>query len=257
MLCRACLREIPAGSGRCPRCGAPQEGGGVRAAEAAPAASAAPAWDNPWEQRGGRGWFAALGETLQRSLLHPGAFFRGTDPSGGVGPALLYAVLIGTIAMAVMGLWQRALSPGMIPLLGGRAHGLWMARTGGVVRLVVWAPLWAAFNVLFWSVVFHAGLRLAGTGRAGIGATVKAVGYSCSALALTAVPVLGWAVWLVWMAALQVIGFRELHRTSGARAFLGWALPLAVAFLLAVALVGALTAVFLRMWQELGGQFEV
>ena len=67
----------------------------------------------------------------------------------------------------------------------------------------------------------------------------------------------GWAVWLVWMAVLQVVGFRELHRSSGGRAFLGWVLPLALAFLLAVALVGAMTAVLLKIWQEIGGQFEV
>jgi hypothetical protein len=57
---------------------------------------------------------------------------------------------------------------------------------------------------------------------------------------------------------VQVIGMRELHRTSTARAFWAWFLPFVVAVCLAAALVVAAMFGLLKFWQEFsGGRFEV
>jgi hypothetical protein len=57
---------------------------------------------------------------------------------------------------------------------------------------------------------------------------------------------------------VQVIGLRELHRTSTARAFWAWFLPFVVAVCLAGLLVAAAMVGLARFWQELAtGRFEV
>ena len=86
----------------------------------APADREGGAWDNPWEKRAGRGPVAAFAETLQQTLFHPAAFFRGTAPDRGAGAALLYAVLVGTLSFAVAFLWQRALGDQISFDRGGR-----------------------------------------------------------------------------------------------------------------------------------------
>ena len=62
----------------------------------------------------------------------------------------------------------------------------------------------------------------------------------------------------VWQVVVQVIGLRELHRTSTARAFWAWFLPFVVAICLAGALVFAAMFGLLKVLQEFGGgKFEV
>lgn len=263
MLCRSCYHRIPHGSLFCPRCGARQEPpasavpGPGDAPTLSPSPGAAPGrTDNPWEQREGRGVLAAFGETLQRSLFHPAEFFRGTAPDRGLGAALGYAVIVGTVGFAVGLLWQAAL---------GRQFGWW---EGGERFMPAMHPNLRAVGILFlpfgiavgnavWAAVLHVALLILGGARSGYGATLKAVCYSASGAAFNVFPVCGAAVGAVWQAVLVIVGMRELHRTTSARAFWAWFLPFLVALCLAALAGLAMVLGLAKVWHHFGGPIDL
>jgi hypothetical protein len=258
VICRSCYREIAPGGVFCPHCGA-------RLSEAAPsppvpAAPAAPArgpWNNPWEERAGRGPVAAFAETLQQALFHPVSFFRGTAPDRGAGAALLYAVIVGTLSIAVAFLWQRALGERIAGEFGGRYFDVFGQRPA-LAGLSVFLPVGVAICTIVWAAVLHVSLAVLGGAKGGYTTTLKAVCYSSSAAAFNVFPVCGAAAGAVWQMVVQVIGLRELHRTSTTRAFWAWFLPFVVALCLAGAAFFAAMFGLLRLWQEFGGgKFEV
>jgi hypothetical protein len=222
-----------------------------------PAVREGGAWDNPWENRRGRGPVAAFADTLQRTLFHPAAFFRGTAPDRGAGAALLYAVLVGTLSFAVAFLWQRALGDQIAFDRGGRLLSFFESRVALAAFLIV-VPAVVAFLCLASAAVQHVTLAVLGGARGTYGATLKAVCYSSSALAFNVFPICGTVLGAVWQVVVQVIGIRELHRTSTARAFWAWFLPLVIATCLAGGIVVATMLGLLKVMLEFsGGKFEV
>ena len=77
--------------------------------------------------------------------------------------------------------------------------------------------------------MLHVSLAVLGGARGTYATTLKAVCYSSSATAFNVFPVCGAAIGAVWQVVVQVIGLRELHRTSTTRAFWAWFLPFVVA----------------------------
>jgi len=153
-------------------------------------------------------------------------------------------------------LWQRALG-GRLPIEGGgRFLRLLDSRTA-LAGLSVFLPVGVALGNIVWAAALHVSLAVLGGARGTYGTTLKAVCYSSSATAFNVFPVCGAAVGAVWQVVVQVIGLRELHRTSTARAVWAWLLPFVVA--LCVGAAAALAAAFgmMRLWQEFGGRFEV
>jgi len=218
-----------------------------------PAAS----WSNPWEQRKGRGAVAAFAETLQQVLFHPVGFFRSTDPGRGAGAALGYAVIVGTLSLAVALLWQHALGDRLRFGHGGGYLRFFESRAA-LAGISVFLPIGVAIGNLVWAAVLHVSLAVLGGARGTYGTTLKAVCYASSATAFNVFPVCGAAVGAVWHVVLQVIGLRELHQTTTGRAFWAWFLPFVVVLCLAGATVLAAVLGLARMWQEFGmGRFEV
>ena len=78
------------------------------------------------------------------------------------------------------------------------------------------------------------------------------------ASAFNVFPICGAALGAVWQVVAQVIGLRELHRTSTARAFWAWFLPFVVAMCVAAAFGVAAMFGLAKLLQEFGGgRFEV
>jgi len=259
VICRSCYREIPPGGVFCPHCGARVAVVGQAQAPTDPvdAGRDGDAWNNPWEDRAGRGPFAAFAETLQQTLFHPVAFYRGTAPDRGAGAALLYAVLVGTLSIAVAFLWQHALGEHIAGEFGG-GYFDFFGRRPALAWLSVFLPIGVALGIVIWAAVLHVSLAVLGGARGSYTTTLKAVCYSSSATAFNVFPICGAAIGAVWQIVVQVIGLRELHRTSAARAFWAWFLPFVIAVCLAAALVVAAMFGLLKFWQEFsGGRFEV
>jgi hypothetical protein len=202
--------------------------------------------------RAGRGPVGAFAATLQRSLFHPGSFFRGTAPHRGAGAALLYAVTVGTLSIAVALLWEHALGQRLAGQFGGRHFDL-AGRGPLLAAFSLLLPVGIAISSIAWAGVLHVSLAVLGGAKGGYGATLKAVCYSSSAAAFNVFPICGAAIGFVWQTVAQVIGLRELHRTSTARAFWALLLPLAIAICLAGALFFAIVLGMAKVMLEFGG----
>ncbi len=245
MLCLECYRDIPPGLTDCPRCGRPE--GAARPVEPESCA---------WEDRESFGTFNAFGDTLQKSLFTPTKFYRGISPVGGIGAAMLYAVIVGTLSAAVAMMWQyAAFSPAdivtfsswRIPPLAGY---VWAAGLMVVPLLVVAATI-------IRGLVLHLSLAVIGGGSGDFGATLKVVSYAASASAFNVFPFVGAPIAFLWRVALTVIGLREVHRITTVRAFVAWLLPAIVLGFFVVMLLLALAVALFKIFPTVMDEFMV
>jgi hypothetical protein len=237
--------------GKCPLCGEPLPGDSGTG-ETVPVAGE----DHtrragcPWEERGRIGTFAAFGETLQRSLFSPSAFFGGLPTVGRVGAAFIYAFIVGTLSAAVAMMWQKAMG-GRIPLGGSEmviphlpGH-LWYA---GLAAL----PLIIFLSTILRSAVLHVSLILLGGASESYAATLKTVCYASSANVFNVFPLLGTPLAWIWRVVLIVIGLREVHRISTGKALLAWLLPFLVVTSVAGAALFGLLLTLVKYFPALG-----
>jgi hypothetical protein len=244
MMCRSCYRDMPPGASFCPHCGARVAGPVPPPVPAPVAAAAGSGADEPWE-RAGRGPVAAFAETLQQVLFHPTSFFRGTAPDRGAGAALLYSVIVGTLSIGTAFLWQRVLGERVSWDVGGRYFDL-LDHRPALAGLSVFLPIGSPRHIV-WAAVLHVLARA--LGRLGTYATTLKAVLSPSATAFNVFPVCG-RLLAPSAAVVQVIGLRELHRTSR-RARSGPGSPFLVAIRLAANPSARCSA--WQVWQQFGG----
>lgn len=223
----------------CPLCGSEVRGG--REDEAAPGAGPAPgdgagagatvAWEDPAVP-----FPADLWRSWKESLFAPGDFFRKVGESGYFGRPLLYFLLMTVVGAVFVLVWQTALPLPAGPRSSPVVPEWWRPE----IRFFL-APFVAMAGLVITTVVYHLGALALAPDRGGMGATARVVCYSAGPSVLAVLPVLGSLVASVWMLVLQVVGLREVHRTSTGRAVLMvfwiWlALFLFVAILVALAI---------------------
>jgi hypothetical protein len=259
MLCPECYHEVPGESGVCPFCETPVRGAAEGAAEAVegpsvPAASVRDAGSCPWEDRQRLGTFSALAETIQGSLFRPTEFFRQMPPEGSKWRALLFAVIVGTMAWIVAMLWESAFG---LPDLLENVSQL-PAMTGVFLYFtLVFIPVLVVLSTIFQSAVIHVSLTFLNGARENYEATLKAVSYAASASLLMVFPFVGWPLGMVWRVVLLVIGLREVHRISTGRAFFALLLPAVIVVTLFFLAFAFASLVLLRLWPELGDVIAV
>lgn len=230
--CPHCGFESGAGGGSCPLCGSRLgEAGGAPAGTVA-----APAWEDPRAAFPGN-----LIGTWRDSLLRPTAFFRRVRPAGALSRPLLY-YLIATVVGAFFTMWWEAV--GLWPGTWRPETAGWAAEPGGAAALVGFflTPFAALLALAVWTVVLHLFVVLLVPDRRPLRATARVLCYTAGPSVFTAVPLLGPLVGAVWATVLQVIGIREIHRTTTGRAAAAVLLPLA-ALLLLLAIVVAMALV--------------
>lgn len=213
MTCPHCGYEADPDQPACPLCGSRlDEGGG---SGSVPPSSAPGDRDGgtPWEVRGGprgllRSWW--------RSLIDPGRFYSRVDWSGGLDRPVLYFLVFSVVGAGFDSLWHALLTPTLLSALG--AEELLRAAGGSQLLSFFLSP----FKALFWLGLAAAGAQLGAVvlaeRRRSVGATARALCYASGPQLLRAVPFLGGLVAFFWSAVLAVIGLREAHRTSTARA---------------------------------------
>lgn len=174
-----------------------------------------------------------LVRTWQSSLLEPSAFFGRVTGRGGFSRPLLY-FLLATVAGAVFTLvWEYA------PILpGAPAEG--PLGIGPAVFFFL-TPFVSLVSLAVSTLLYHLGAAVLAPERRGVGATARVVCYASGPSVLAVIPVLGGLVGLVWTWVLQVVGLREVHRSSTGRAvvmvFWPWILfSLVTAAMIALAL---------------------
>lgn len=174
-----------------------------------------------WERQSELGFFPALFQTWKEATFEPTAFFSRIRPTG-IGPALTYALIVGTIGAVFGTLWTQL------------AEGFYGASPASLVvplwaNLIV-APFLFAIGLFISSAVIHVGCMVFGCANRGYEATFRAVAYSFGPAIFSIIPFCGSAVASIWAVIIQVIAIQQVQRTTGGRALGAVFLPAIVAF---------------------------
>jgi hypothetical protein len=193
---------------------------------AAHAPGEAPEQASPFADRARLGLVTAWLQTWKLVALEPARFFR-LVRADQIGPALLFGVIgasIGTIVSGVFGFVSgNAALAAMRPFLErmreqGMDPDLLQAITGGatgtiLVAQVVFAPVFALVGIYLLSGLFHLVLLLVKGAPRGFNGTVTVVAHAYGLYVLTALPMCGGLVALVWFTVAAIVGLSELHRS--------------------------------------------
>jgi len=179
----------------------------------------------PWPPSGSESILGAWSRTWQGAALQPSRFFAALPHHVPIGPALIYYLSIGIPVAGAQLFWR------MIGVsFGSEAASAAFGTDGHLSPLVdfLFSPVMLLISLFLAAGVTHLMLLMFGAGRGGAGVTARVFAYSYSPQLLGIIPVVGWAVGTVWMIVIAIIGLREAHRTSTARALFAVLLPLGV-----------------------------
>jgi len=172
----------------------------------------------PWEDQDNLGFMDGLLQTLKSSLFAPQEFFSKLPIEEGFVTPLLYVLIVETFGSLVSYAWAFSLDHS---LLGAtKLSGFW------IILLGVLVPMFVFLHVIVSAFVLHISLFLTAAAKRDFEATFRVVCYSSGPDLFSAVPVVGGAVALVWQTYLIVIGLREVHGITTARALAAVFLPL-------------------------------
>ncbi len=220
---------------------------------------------SPFADRQRLGLLQAWIQTWKLAALEPARFFRlvRVDQTGA---ALLFGVIgasIGTIVSGIFGFFSvTATMSAMRPLLERlREQGMdpdllqrWAGGVGGLslVAQIVLAPLIAFVAIYAASAIFHVVLLLLKGAPRGFSTTLTVVSYAYGIYVLTALPMCGGLVALVWFTVAAIVGLAEAHRSPT------WKSALAVfSPLLCLCLCGCVAGIaipnLMQSFQQKGG----
>ncbi len=211
----------------------------------------------PWETWRERGRLAAFIETWKQVMINPIAFFRRVPPTGNFILPLYYGIICQSIAIILIWAYQAGFHS--VPVIvdymvafGG--FGPWTMTFGWptmlilIMVLIVVAPVFAVIGLCFQTLVYHICLKIFGGANKGFEATWRAVCYSSSSQVLGIVPVVGSVVAGVWGLVLNVIGLKEVHKTTYARTILAVLLPLLICCGVVILIVAVIFGAAIGSW---------
>jgi hypothetical protein len=191
----------------------------------------------PTESEGG--FFGAFFRTTKDVLFSPVRFFRKTSAGEGYGFPLIYGLITGIVGMAGTVIWQYILfaqlfhfwTPPDIP------YGVELF----VATLVL--PLAVLMFLFLGTVVSHICLILVGGNKMGFRQTFRAMAYSYAAQLFGIIPFIGGTLGSIYTLILFIIGVKEGHGISAARAILAVLFPLIV-----IVILGIIAAIFIPLF---------
>jgi hypothetical protein len=204
-------------------------------------------------------------ETIKGVLIEPGDTFRNASRTAGLGPALLYGLLLGFAGSCMAIFWGYLITTAFGGGLGGSPFGgelppeiAEMFDFAGPTMLVfqlAMAPVFILIGLFVWSAIVHLMLLLLGGATQGYEATFRTMAYCSGSTALfQAIPFCGGFVGIygLWFAVAQILGLKEMHNISGGKATAAVLLPLVLCCCSGVALV---IVVAMMVGANMGGGF--
>lgn len=191
----------------------------------------------PWPPVEGESAIAALGRTWREVMTAPTSFFRRMPPHP-LRAAILYFLVIGIVASGIQLFWNMIALMLFGPAAEGSLRSFFLPTSAGDALLTfLFAPIVMVCALFIGTAITHGLLRLMRGGDGGYGTSVRVFCYVESPHLLVIIPVFGMFLAMLWSFVLAVIGLREAHRTTTAKALLALLLPVAIIFFMVLMLV--------------------
>jgi hypothetical protein len=170
--------------------------------------------------------------TVQAVVLRPVDFFRGILKQGAFFNPLIFAIICYEVAAIVGGLLR-------LVGIGATNQGF-----GGFIASIVLAPIFAAIGLFIGAGILHLLVMLiVGSRNSGFEATFRVGAYAAVTSLVSWIPFIG-GILALYGIYLGIVGIREMHNTTTGKAALVVLIPVAIIFLLVLALI-ALVGAFL------------
>lgn len=203
----------------------------------------------PWPPLEDESITGAFGATWRGATIDPAATFRTIPRSGGIGPAVLFFLVIGMLVAGANLFWEMT---SILTLPAGFEEELSAALDTPPIQPVVgflFTPLFLLGTLFVSAGVVHLILMMVGGARHGFGTTVRVFCYAYAPQIFAVVPFIGGIVGTIWMVVVAIIGLREAHETDGWKAGVAvltpFVLMLGAAFMFLVLVMAAGSAVLL------------
>jgi DNA-directed RNA polymerase subunit RPC12/RpoP len=247
VFCQNCGKEIVEGQVFCQHCGikliAESRTLGVTQPESG-------RYKTPWEDRLTNGFFGGLFKTVKDVILSPSAFFKKMPVTGGLTDPLLFAMIIGTVGLMFLSIWDLLLHDTMRGLMTNEMTAAGQGVSNGITSPL--GTLMVPFLLIIWlfavSGMLHFFLMIVRGDKAGFEATFRVVSYSVSPFLFMVIPYCGMLVTMIWVLSVAMIGLRDAHETTGGKATVAVLFPFLVCcgmlILAAVMFMGAIASSF-------------
>jgi hypothetical protein len=189
-----------------------------------------------WEMRSSWLDVAAFWRTSKAILFRPSAVFSDLNYEAGIGSALVFLLIYGSLGQIIGRYW--------ITLLGIH-YGI--IESNALDNTLHFAGTILLTPVLFLALIFaaaglvHLVLRMLLASRRPFSATFQVMAYASAATSIVnVVPFLGRVVMPLWALVLYFVGLSRAHQTSKAKVFFALLLPLVLLGLLALGVILAI-----------------
>jgi hypothetical protein len=202
---------------------------------------------SPWERRSDLGLWQAIYQTFKAVLFSPHALFTTLTFRGGLREPLAFGLLVGGVGSMLGYFWP-------FLIFSGRASAFAQSVFGflgvGLIFLfmIVIIPVWVTVGMFIQSAILHLLLLMVGSGKNGYEATFRVICYSQAGQVWEVIPFLGGFVGKIWMLVVQIIGLRDMHETTYVRVILAFLIPVAIIFLLVMAVLIPFILYAYRNW---------
>ncbi len=164
-------------------------------------------------------------ETIGLFVRSPRQAFERMSLTGDLLRPVIYGLVFGSVGYVLSSLWQVWLDETM---------RTWMPNAeidsgippGAMIWFAAMSPLIFVVLALINVVISHLCLVLVGSGKSGMGATLRVVAYAQTAMIPVIIPGCGSFIYSIWYLVLEIIGFAVAHKTTYARAALAVFVPL-------------------------------
>jgi hypothetical protein len=190
-----------------------------------------------WEMRSSWLDVAAFWRTSKSILFRPSAIFTALNYDAGIGNALVYLLIYGSLGQIIGRFW--------ITILGihyGTIESNALDNTVRFAGTILLTP------VLFLALIFlaaglvHLVLRILLANQRPFSATFQVMAYVSGATSIiNVIPFLGRIVMPLWALVLYFVGLSKAHHTSKAKVFFALLLPLVILGFLALGVILAIT----------------
>lgn len=181
----------------------------------------------------------AVTHAWKESVFAPRRFFPQLGRGQSLAPSLWYYIAVGLIVSGIGLFWQMVFPAAQPSYLLARMSGTPMPETHPLQDFLL-APLVLMLSLFITAGVVHVMLLMLGGAKNGFATTIRVFCHAYGAQLAAILPFVGGVIGGIWMLALALIGLREAHDTTTARAAVAVLLP---AFLLI--LFGILAALML------------